>query len=132
MAICYIMDNKVERHCYVKWWDKYPQTDAIVNNIKILAQTPKVQNLPPISAPLLLTPSVFLPPPKETIVATSSGSSKKNSSKKKKEILKVFLESLNDSSDGDEEDSSEASSEAIVDPKQDWFGNSSYRCHTPV
>jgi hypothetical protein len=38
-----IMDDKVQRHWYVKWWDKYPQTDAIVNNAKVLAQTPKDQ-----------------------------------------------------------------------------------------
>jgi hypothetical protein len=36
------------------------------------------------------------------------------------------LESLNDSSDEDEEDNSEASSEATIDPKHEWFGNSSY------
>jgi hypothetical protein len=118
-----IMDDKVERHWYVKWLDKYPQTDAIVNNVKVLAQSPKDQQLPPITAPLLLTPSVFLPPPKETIVTTSpattsSGSSKKNSSKKNKVILKAFLEFLNDNSDEDEEENSEASSEATVDPKR--------------
>jgi hypothetical protein len=36
------------------------------------------------------------------------------------------LESLNDSSDEDEEENSEASSEATVDPKREWFGNSGY------
>jgi hypothetical protein len=29
-----IMDDKVERHWYVKWWDKYPQVETIVNNVK--------------------------------------------------------------------------------------------------
>jgi hypothetical protein len=96
-----------------------------------LAQSPKDQQLPPFTAPLLLTLSVFLPPPKETIVTTSpattsSGSSKKKSSKKNKEISKAFLEFLNDNSDEDEEENSEASSEATFDPKREWFGNSSY------
>jgi hypothetical protein len=40
------MEDKVERHWYVKWWDKYPQTDAIVNNVKLLAETQKDQQLP--------------------------------------------------------------------------------------
>jgi hypothetical protein len=41
-------------------------------------------------------------------------------------MLKAFLESLNDSSDQDEEDNSEASSEANIDPKREWFGNFGY------
>ena len=86
--------------------------------------------MPPITAPLLLTPSVFLPLPKEIIVATSlattSFGSSKKSSKKKKEILKVFLESLNNRYDEDEKDNSEASSEATIDPKREWFGNFGY------
>jgi hypothetical protein len=45
------------------------------------------------------------------------GSIQKKSSKKKKETLKAFLKSLNDSSDKDEADNSEASFEATVDPK---------------
>jgi hypothetical protein len=87
-----------------------------------LVQTPKDQHLPPITAPLLLTPNVFLPTHKETTTAislatTSFGSFKKKSSKKRKEILKAFLEFLNDSSNEDEEENTEVSSEATVDPK---------------
>jgi hypothetical protein len=50
----------------------------------------------------------------------------KKSSKKKKEMLKAFLESLNDSSDQDEEHNSNASSEANIDPKREWFENTGY------
>jgi hypothetical protein len=56
-----IIDDKVERHWYVKWWDKYPQVNSIVNNAKELAQTPKAQTLLPNTPPQLLTPSAFLP-----------------------------------------------------------------------
>jgi hypothetical protein len=37
------MDDKVERHWYVKWWDKYPQVETIVNNVKELAQVPELK-----------------------------------------------------------------------------------------
>jgi hypothetical protein len=57
-----IMDAKVERHWYVKWWDKYTQVEIIVNNVKELAQAPGAQTLIPNASPLLLTPSAFLPP----------------------------------------------------------------------
>ena len=77
-----IMDDKIERHSYVKWWDKYPQIDDIVNNVKVLSQTPKDQTLSPITAPLLLTLSVFLPHSKEIIVSTSPASTSSGSSKK--------------------------------------------------
>jgi hypothetical protein len=33
---------------------------------------------------------------------------------------------LNNSSNEDEEDNSEASSKANIDPKREWFGNSRY------
>jgi hypothetical protein len=36
-----MIDDKVERHWYVKWWDKYSQVETIVNNVKELAQAPK-------------------------------------------------------------------------------------------
>jgi hypothetical protein len=71
--------------------------------------------------------SFLLSSPKEdtvdvTSLAASSGSSKKKSSKKKKEMLKAFLESLNDSSDEDEEDNFEASSEPISIQKENDLG----------
>jgi hypothetical protein len=61
---------------------------------------------------MLLTPDAFLPPTKEAAPAsnvslpTSSSSSKKKSSKskeKKKALMKAFLDTLNVSSEEDEE-----------------------------
>jgi hypothetical protein len=87
-----IMDDKIERHWYVKWWDKYPQIDATINNIKFLSQTPKDQNLPPITAPLLLTPNVFLPPPKEIAFTTSPATTSFGSffQEKERDIKSIF------------------------------------------
>jgi hypothetical protein len=42
-----IMDDKVERHWYVKWWYKYPQVEIIVNNVKELAQASQSSNFNP-------------------------------------------------------------------------------------
>jgi hypothetical protein len=111
----YVMiDDKVEKHWYVKWWDKYPQVETTVNNVKELAQALKAQTLLPNFSPLPLAPVAFLPPlvPKEDTVAVTSPvasfcSSKKKHSKKKKEMLKAFLESN-------------------IVPKREWFGNFGY------
>ena len=64
------MMDEIEQHWYIKWWDKYPQFETIVNNVKELAQAPRAQILLPNTSPQLLTPSAFLPPPipKEDIV----------------------------------------------------------------
>jgi hypothetical protein len=68
------------------------------------------------------TPASNVSPP------ASSSSSKKKSSKskeKKKALMKAFLDSLNVISEEDEE-ASELSSDATIDPQRDLFGNSGF------
>jgi hypothetical protein len=87
---------------------------------------------PPIGSwsPALLTPDVFLPvkevSPISKVSPPTSSSSKKKSSlskKKKKALMKAFWESLDVSYDEDEEES-DASSEATINPQREFFGNS--------
>jgi hypothetical protein len=44
----------------------------------------------------------------------------------KERNIKSIFNILNDNFDKDKEDNFDASSEATVDPKQEWFGNSGY------
>jgi hypothetical protein len=83
---------------------------------------------------MLLTLDAFLPLVKEASSASnvsppaSSSSLKKKSSKskeKKKALMKAFLDSLNVSSEEDEE-VSKTSSKATIDPQMDLFGNSGF------
>jgi hypothetical protein len=108
---------------------EYRQIDAILQNVKELAQTPRAQILPSNTSPRLLTPDAFLPPTKEITLASnisplaSSSSSKKKSSKnknKKKTILKAFLDSLDNSYNEDED------FEATIDLQRELFGNSRF------
>ena len=146
-----IVGDKLERHWYIKWWDKY-FVDNIVKYVKEFVLAPKAQNLNlpstttqnlpsstthnlPSNAPsILLTPDVFIPPIKDASPApktsppASSTSSKKKSSlskKKKKALMKAFLESLDAGSDEDEEESN-ASSEATCNLQREFFGNSGF------
>ena len=136
-----IVGDKLERHWYIKWWDKF-FIDNIVKNVKEFAQAPRAQNLPstithnlPSNAPpILLTLDLFIPPTKDVFPApktsppASSSSSKKKSSlskKKKKALMNAFLESLNVGSDEDEEES-DVSSEATGNPQRELFGNSRF------
>jgi hypothetical protein len=115
-----IVGDKLERHWYIKWWDKF-QFDDIVENVKEFCRIPKtldlpkptIQNLPsnstqklPANAPpALLTPNDFLPPVKQESPPASSSSSKKKTSlskKKKKALMKAFLESFDIGSDDDD------------------------------
>jgi hypothetical protein len=138
-----IVGDKLERHWYIKWWDKF-RFDDIVENVKEFCRAPKAldlpttqnlpsnpaQKLPTNAPPALLTPDAFLPPVKQESPLTSSSSSKKKTSlskKKKKALMKAFLESFEIGSDEDEEESaSDASSEPIIDPQRDLFGNSGF------
>jgi hypothetical protein len=97
-----------------------------------LAHAPRAQNLPSNAPPTLLTLDVFLSPIKEASPApkvsppASSSSSKKKTSlskNKKKALMKAFFESLDVGSNEDEEES-DASSEAIINPQRELFGNS--------
>jgi hypothetical protein len=138
-----IVGDKLKRHWYIKWWDKF-RFDDIVENVKEFCRAPKALNLPttqslpsnttqklPANAPpALLTPDAFLPPVKQESPPASSSSSKKKTSfskKKKKALMKAFLESFEIGSDEDEEESaSDASSEPIINPQRDLFGNSGF------
>ena len=122
-----IVGDKLKRHWYIKWWDKY-FVDNIVKYVKELALAPRAQNLnlpstttqnlpstttqslPSNAPPMLLTPDVFVPPiknvspaPKTSSHASTSSSKKKSSlsKKDKKVLMKAFLETLDDGSDED-------------------------------
>jgi hypothetical protein len=153
-----IVGDKLERHWYIKWWDKF-RFNHIIENVKEFCRPtkalnlpkPTIQNLPsnstqklPANAlPALLTPDVFLspkqdsppakqdsPPAKQDSPHASSSSSKKKTSlskKKKKALMKAFLESFDIGSDDEEEEpTSDASSEPIINPQRDLFGNSGF------
>jgi hypothetical protein len=139
-----IVENKLERHWYIKWWDKF-SIDNIVKNVNDLAHAPKALNLPsnttqnlpsnttqnllPNAPPTLLTPDDFLlvkeASPISKVSPPTSSSSKKTSlsKKKKKALMKHFLESLDVGSDEDDEES-DASSNASINPQREFFGNS--------
>jgi hypothetical protein len=125
----------IDRHWFVKWWDKFPQTDAIIQTVyKDFSKKtlPKKSTHPavPVAVPLiantgLVTPSHFLPPPKEKKVASDKISDDKSiaassfSSKKKKkkgpskndmkrfhQFLKTFKEENNVEDSGEEKSDS--------------------------
>jgi len=125
----------IDRHWFVKWWDKYPQTDAIVQTVyKDFAKKTPEKGLPaiPVAVPKpteLVTPSHFLSPPEEKKAtdklsddkSAASSSSTKDKKKKKgpskndmrmfQQFLKSYKEENNigDSEDSGEENSSEIS-----------------------
>jgi hypothetical protein len=82
----------------VKWWDKFPQTDTIIQNVyKDFAKKNAASKTTPIASSRTITtglvaPSLFLPPPEEekpatekpAVVASPSSSKTKKSKKKKK------------------------------------------------
>jgi len=70
----YVKDGDIiDRHWFVKWWDKFPQTDAIIQTVykDFAKKSPSEKNTSPAvptTVPLitttgLVTPSHFLPPP---------------------------------------------------------------------
>ena len=129
-----IVEDKLERYWYVKWWDKFT-IDPIIQNVKVMIQAPKAQNLPlpSIISPKLLTLDAICQSTKDLVPSnvspTASSSSKKLSSKskKKKFLLKAMalLDSLSGSSD-DDEDGFEASFDAAFNSQRDLFGNLSF------
>jgi hypothetical protein len=109
-----IVEDKLERHWYIKWWNKF-SIDNIVKNVNELAHAPKALNLPsnttqnlpsntaqnlpfntaqnllPNAPPTLLTPDDFLPVKEASPIAkvsppTFSSSKKTFLSKKKKKL----------------------------------------------
>ena len=50
-----IVEDKLKRHWYVKWWDKCPQIDTIIQNVKELVQAPRAQIYPSNAPHMLLT-----------------------------------------------------------------------------
>jgi hypothetical protein len=135
----YIRDGDIiDRHWFVKWWDKFPQTDAIAQTVyKDCAKkiTPPKNTLPAIpiaKSPAintgLVTPSQFLPLTVEkkeiddnkSVAASSSSEKKKKKgpSKNDMRMFQQFLKSykeennIEDSEDSGEDNSSGSSLDA--------------------
>jgi hypothetical protein len=129
-----IVGDVVERHWYVKWWDKF-NFDPIIQKVKLTIQAPKAQNLPLplVISPKLITPNDVSQPQIDAapsnVSLTGSSSSKKQSSKekKKKALTKVMalLDSLS-ASDGDDEEVGSETSSDVLDPQRNLFGNSRF------
>jgi hypothetical protein len=122
-----IVENRVERHWFCKWWDKFP-IDPIIEEVGRMAQAPKAQNVP---LPSTISPKLIGNTPNKALTATSPASSSTSMSKKerKKALLNVMI-ALEKEEDSDEEDS--ASSAPIYDPQRDFFGNSGFGSNDDV
>jgi hypothetical protein len=89
-----IVEDKFERHWYVKWWDKF-SIDLIIKKVKLMIQAPKAQNLPLpfIVSPKLITPDNIgktpnkVTPSKDSPAASSSSKKQSSKNKKKKALL---------------------------------------------
>jgi hypothetical protein len=122
-----IVGNRVERHWFCKWWDKFPQMNFIIEEVRRMAQAPKAQNVP---LPSTIAPKPIGNAPTKALPASSSASSSTSLSKKerKKALLQQMI-ALEKEEDSDEEDS--ASSAPIYDPQRDFFGNSGFGDDVP-
>ena len=121
-----IVGNRLERHWYVKWWDKFA-SDPIIGRVKQLIQAPGAQNVPlPSIVPKLITPDDIGQTPKKALPNADSPtlSSTMTKKDKKKALLKAMIESLNESDDDDDATSEDSS--ALVDPQRNYFGNSGF------
>jgi hypothetical protein len=89
-----IVGNHLERHWYVKWWDKF-DVDPIISKIKQRIQAPKAQNLPlpSIVPPKLITPSDIGQTPNKVLPTATISPTSSSSSMTKKEKKKGFVES---------------------------------------
>jgi hypothetical protein len=116
----------IDRHWFAKWWDKFPQTDAIIKIVyKDFARKTTPKNDTPLAIPAakpqaittgIVTPSQFLPPTEKkdddekSIVASSSSSNKKKKGPSKNDMrmfaqfLKTFKEENNIEDSGKEDD----------------------------
>ena len=93
-----IVGNRLERHWYVKWWDKFA-SDPIIGRVKQLIQAPGAQNVPlPSIVPKLITPDDIGHTPKKALPNVDSPTSSSTLSKKekKKALLKAMIESYNE------------------------------------
>ena len=122
----------MERHWYVKWWDKF-NFNPINQKVKLLIQAPKAQNLPlpSIIPPKLLTPNDVSQPQIEAapsnVSPADSFSSKQQSSKEKKKKALIKAMALLDSLSGsDDDDDSKTSSSVVPDPQRQLFDNSGF------
>lgn len=119
-------DDIVDRHQFVKWWDKFPQIDVIVKTVN--KEYGGKLSLPAPTSPIaakLVTPDTFCKKKdKVTDAAASSSSSKskkkKGLSKKKMEMMKLLLKSIDDN---DNDEDSQTSSEGSVNPDLSLFGH---------
>ncbi|XP_059441423.1 uncharacterized protein LOC132173823 isoform X2 [Corylus avellana] len=116
----HISEDKIQRHWYIKWWDKCSLNDSIVLSVKNMVHAPKALPAPKASAlsNLLIPPSAFSSPKREkesspaSSHSASSSSSKKNSSKKK-EMIEALLAAL-DNLDDEEDETSKPSAEKPI------------------
>jgi hypothetical protein len=123
-----IVGNRVERHWFIKWWDKF-NTAPIIEDVRQMAQAPKAQNVP---LPSIISPKLIGNTPNKALTATVSPVSSSNSmlkKERKKALLKAMIE-LQNEEDSEEEDS--ASSAPIYDPQRDFFGNSGFGSNDDV
>jgi hypothetical protein len=128
-----IVGDNLERHWYVKWWDKFA-FDPIIMRVKQMIQAPKAQSLPLpfIVQPKLITPGDIgqtparVKPASPYSSSSSKGMSSKSKKEKKKALMKAMFDAFNASDDDDDDDASEASSVAVYDPQRKYFGNSGF------
>ena len=79
-----IVGNHLERHWYVKWWDKFA-VDPIISRVKQMIQAPKAQNVPlPPIVPKLITPDDIGQSSNKVLPAANSPTSSSSMTKKEK------------------------------------------------
>jgi hypothetical protein len=83
----YVKEGDIlDRHWFVKWWDKFPQTNAIIQTVyKDFSRKTIFEKSTSLGTPVvipwtakLVTPSHFLPPPKEKKIAGDKISDEKS------------------------------------------------------
>jgi hypothetical protein len=125
-----IVGDRLERHWYVKWWDKFA-VDIIISKVKLLIQAPRAQSvpLPSIVPPKLLTPEDIGKTPNKALSAVAasptSSSASMTKKEKKKALLKAMIESYKED-DSFDEDTTSSFSANVPDPQKDYFRNSGF------
>jgi len=124
----YVKEGDIlDRHWFEKLWDKFPQTDVIIQTVYKDFVKKNASSTTPAATPRtintrLVTPSLLLPPPEEkktadekpTVDASSSSSKTKKSKKKKKgpfkkdmRMFQQFLKTFKEENDTEESEDKE-------------------------
>jgi hypothetical protein len=106
--------NRVERHWFIKWWDKF-NIAPIIEDVRRMAQALKAQNVP---LPFTISPKLIGNTPNKALTTNASPASFSTSMSKKerkKALLKAMIE-LQNEEDSEEEDST--SSAPIYNPQR--------------